>query len=120
MRKFTLLAALSAVFLVTALGCDPDKKLDPDKGCFSHAPLETISWAKAELAYFQRPKSGPLRVMVYSYKRDYYLVFENLSLSSPMSHIFDCSGNTISQRGIHYNDFTADAQELKVLLDEKY
>ena len=120
MKKFTLLAALSAVFLGTVLGCDADKKLDPDQGCFAQAPLETISWAKTELAYFQRPKSGPLRVIVYAYKNDPYLAFENLTLSSPMSHIFDCSGNTISQRGIHYNDFTADSQVVKVLLDEKY
>lgn len=61
MKRCTLLAALSAIFLVTALGCEADKKLDPDKGCFSNSPLETISWAKAELAYFQRPKSVAAR-----------------------------------------------------------
>ena len=120
MKKRLLFAALSAIFLCTALGCDPDKKLDPDQGCFSNAPLETISWAKAELAYFQRPKSGPLRVIVYAYRNNYYLAFENLTLSSPMSHIFGCSGQNIAQLGIRYNDFTADARVLKVILDERY
>lgn len=120
MKRCTLLAALSAVFLVTALGCEADKKLDPDKGCFSNSPLKTISWAQDQLASFQRPKSGPLRVVIYSYKKEYYLAFENPVLSSPMSYVFDCSGQNIAQKGIRYNDFTTDAQVLKVLLDEKY
>ncbi|MPR32616.1 hypothetical protein [Salmonirosea aquatica] len=120
MKKRMLLATLLAVFLFTAPGCETHKKQDPDQGCFAHAPLKTVPWAKAELANFQRPKSGRLRVVVYSYKNDYYLAFENLILSSPMSHIFDCSGKNIMQKGIPYNDFTADAQELKVLLDKLY
>jgi len=41
--------------------CKPDKDLDPDRGCFATTPLETISWAKDQLAYLQHPKSGPLR-----------------------------------------------------------
>lgn len=120
MKKSICFLFLTGIVLLLTTGCDSDKKLDPDQGCFSHSPLKTISWAKTELAYFQRPKSGPLRVVVYSYKKERFLAFENLTLSSPMSHIFDCSGNTTSQRGIHYNDFTTDAQALKVLLNEKY
>lgn len=120
MKRSTLLAAMSAVFLCTAISCDADKKLAPDQGCFAHAPLETISWAQDQLAYFQRPKSGPLRVVIYSYKKESYLAFENGFVSSPMSYIFDCSGQNIAQLGIRYNDFTADAQVLKILLDEKY
>ncbi|WP_373515115.1 hypothetical protein [Persicitalea sp.] len=116
MEKFTLLFVLSIVFLLTAVHCNPDK-LDPDKGCFANKPLETIPWAKDELASFQRPKSGPLWVTVYSYKREYFLAFENVFLSSPMSHIFDCSGKNISERNIRYNDFTAGRKKVRLLLE---
>lgn len=55
--------------------------------------------------------------MLYSYKKEYFLAFENGFLSSPMSHIFDCSGKNISERGIRYNNFTDNAKKLKVLLE---
>lgn len=111
---------MSAVFLFTAFNCNPDKKLNPDKGYFAKKPLETIPWAKDELARFQRLRSGPLQGTIFSFKQEYFLAFENPILSSPMSHIFDCSGKNISEREIHYNDFTKDAKKLKVLLEKTY
>jgi|GEM_PF-1681267 hypothetical protein len=60
--KSTILSTLIPVFLIFMMAsCKPDKDLDPDRGCFATTPLETISWAKDQLAYLQHPKSGPLR-----------------------------------------------------------
>jgi len=120
MKKITLLSVMSALFLLMASSCNPAGKTDPDLGCFADNPLETIPWTKDELANFQRPRSGLLSVVLYSYKREYFLAFENGFLSSPMSHIFDCSGKNISERCIRYNDFTDDAKKLKVLLEGGY
>lgn len=123
MRKITLLLALTVALISTAEKCGSTSEVNPEtekKGCFSDSPLERISWAKDQLQYFQKPKSGPLRVATYSYKGEDFLAFENPFVSSPMSYIFDCSGVSIGKRGINYNVFTNEAEEVKLLLEDKY
>ncbi|HEV7351238.1 hypothetical protein [Telluribacter sp.] len=119
MRKRILLAAFLLTLISTAQQCGigPDRLRD---GCFAGSPLETIPWAKDQLAGFQQPKSGPLRVVVYSYRNEQFLAFVNPILSSPMSYIFDCSGTSIAQRNINYNNFYDEAKKLKVLLEGTY
>jgi hypothetical protein len=107
----------STLLLLLLAGCDPER---PKPDCFADAPLETIPWAKDLLASFRQPRSGPLRVVVYAYRNEQFLAFENPVLSSPMSYIFDCSGTSIGQKNIHYNDFTREAKKLKVLHQGKY
>lgn len=123
MKKFTLLFALAIVFVSTAEQCGSKSDINPKgatTGCFANSPLENISWAKDQLISFQRPKSGPLRVVVFSYKNEDFLAFENGFISSPMSYIFDCSGVTIAKRGINYNTFYDKAKQRQVLLEGKY
>lgn len=124
MKVSTLLIMVLAIFLSSAERCSSREDVSPEKttatGCFSDAPLEKINWVKGQLAYFQRPKSGPLRVVVYSYKNEPFLAFENGFVSSPMSYIFDCSGATITKRGINYNAFYGEAKPVKVLLEGQY
>lgn len=119
MRKFISAIAIVSVILSSAATCNSRGDITPENtanaGCFADAPLEKISWAKDQLQYFQKSKSGPLRVVVYEYKRENFLAFENAFVSSPMSYIFDCSGLNISQRDIHYNLFMDNAKEVKTV-----
>ena len=106
-----------ASMLSTAETCKSEEDAGPEStGCFSDAPLENIPWAKDQLQIFQRPKSGPLRVAVYDYKGEKFMAFANAFVSCPMCYIFDCSGATITKRGIHYNAFMDEAVEVGVLL----
>jgi hypothetical protein len=111
MKKITLATMLMAFLLSSAGTCTSQEGPNPEgTGCFSNAPLENIAWAK----------SGPLQVSIYTYREENFLVFTNPSVSSPMSHIFDCSGANIGQRGINYNVFMDSAKEIALLLEGSY
>lgn len=123
MKKFTLLFALTTVLISTGEKCGSNADVEPKGttiGCFVDSPLENISWAKDQLAIFQQPKSGPLQVVVYSYKNEDFLAFEGGFVSSPMSYIFDCSGTTLGKRGINYNEFYNNNKKVKILLQGSY
>lgn len=123
MKKSVLIFALAIIVISTAEKCGSSSDVNPENattGCFANSPLENISWAKDQLAFFQQPKSGPLRVVVFSYKNEDFLAFEGGFVSSPMSYIFDCSGVTIVKRGINYNAFYDEAKQKQVLLEGKY
>ena len=121
MKKFTLAIALAVSILSSAETCTSQKEVSPEStGCFSNAPLENISWAKDQLQTFQRPKSGPLRVTVYTYKEEKFLVFTNAFVSCPACYIFDCSGANIGRRRINYNVFMDSAKEVAILLEGNY
>lgn len=96
------------------------KEYEIGESCFTKESLETVPWVKDQLAFFQVPKQGPLRVAVYQYRDEYYLAFENQSLSSPMSYIFNCDGKTIGEVSIHYNEFYGQNKLMTVLLEAKY
>lgn len=96
------------------------KEYDESEPCFSKESLETVPWIKAELAWFQQPKMGFLRVSVYRYRGDYYLAFENFLTSSPMSHIFNCSGQNFGELNINYNEFYDNIETMAILLEDKY
>lgn len=123
MKKSLLVFALTIIVISTAEKCGSNSDVNPENattGCFANSPLENISWAKDQLASFQRPKNGSLRVVVFSYENEDFLAFENGFISSPMSYIFDCSGITIAKRGINYNAFYNEANQKKLLLEGKY
>jgi hypothetical protein len=120
MKNHLLRTALAFSFLLLLNACNEKDRPGASGGCFNDSPLETIPWAKDQLALFQRPKSGPLQVSVYSYKNEVFLVFANAFDSGPTSHIFDCSGTTLGKRGIHYNEFFDEARLVKTLLTGTY
>ena len=123
MKKRTLAFAISIILISTAEMCGSDSDVNPEDGttgCFANSPLENISWAKDQLAFFQKPKSGPLKVVIYSYKSENFLAFENVFDNGPINHIYDCSGVTLGKRGINYNDFYNKNKLVKVLLKEAY
>ncbi len=123
MSRSALLIAILASFLSTAQMCSSKDDLSPEGvrlSCFSDKSLTDVSWQKDQLQFFQKPKSGPLKVVVYTYKNESFLAFENGFISSPMSYIFDCSGVTIIKRSINYNTFHSEAKQLKVLLEGSY
>lgn len=96
------------------------REYEATEACFTKEALETVPWIKDELAWFQQPKMGSLRVAVYSYKSDYYLAFENSFLSGPQSHIFNCTGQNLGDLQIHYNDFYDNGDLMAVLLTGNY
>lgn len=96
------------------------KEYEAAEPCFTKESLETVSWIKDELAWFQQPKMGSLRVAVYRYKSDYYLAFENSFLNGPVSHIFNCEGQNLGHLQIHYNDFYDNGDLMAVLLTDRY
>jgi len=123
MIKYIPAIAILVSFLVSAQMCTPKQELNPveiNTSCFTQESLKNVSWQKDQLTFFQQPKSGPLRVVVNYYNNEYFLTYENGYVSSPMSYIFDCSGNSLGKRGINYNVFTSGSKEVVTLLEGKY
>ncbi|WP_051041028.1 hypothetical protein [Fibrisoma limi] len=123
MKKYTLSIAILVGFLSTAQMCGTKDDVNPEvdsTSCFSDKSLTSVSWQKDQLTFFQQPKSGSLRVVVYTYKNESFLAFVNGFVSSPMNYIFDCSGRTLAQRGINYNVFSDGAKQVKLLLEGNY
>jgi hypothetical protein len=83
--------------------------------CFTKESLETVPWIADELKQFQVPKSGGYHVSVRIYHGQPFLAVGNPTLSSPMSHIFNCEGVSISDLGIHYNEFCDNSELVAVL-----
>ena len=123
MIKFTPIVALLTCFLSTAQTFGPRQDVNPveiNTSCFTQESLKNVAWQKDQLTYFQQPKSGPLRVVVNYYNNEYFLTYENGYVSSPISYIFDCSGNSLGKRGINYNLFISQLKEVVTLVEGKY
>lgn len=123
MRRYTLAIVVFICLVSTAQTCGSKEEVSPESSstsCFSKESLTTVTWQKDQLASWQRPKSGPLSVVVYSYKGENFLAFVNAFDNGPVSHIFDCSGITLGKRGINYNEFYSNNKEVKVLLEGIY
>lgn len=116
------LAVLILSVLLFGESCDQReiKEYEPGGSCFTKEFLENEPWVRAELAWFQQPKMGSLRVVVYRYKSDYYLAFENSLTSGPIGHIFNCSGQHLGELDINYNEFYDNNTLMTVLLDANY
>lgn len=117
-----LLAVLILSILLFGESCDQReiKEYDPSGSCFTKEFLENEPWVKDQLAFFQMPRQGALRVAVYRYRGQDFLAFENPSLSSPMSYIFSCEGKKIEELGIWYEEFYGGNELLAVVLEAKY
>lgn len=123
MKRFTPLVAILIGLLSTAETCHSKQDVSPEElatSCFSNESLTTVSWQKDQLAAFQQPRSGPLTVVIYAYKNEHFLAFENAFDSGPAGHIFDCSGVTLGKRAINYNEFYGSNKKVKVLLEGRY
>ncbi|MCF0069257.1 hypothetical protein LZD49_02160 [Dyadobacter sp. CY261] len=96
------------------------KENEASEPCFTKESLQTVPWIKDQLAWFQVPKEGALRVAVYRYRGQDFLAFENPSLSSPMSYIFNCAGKKIGELDINYNEFYDHVELTAILLEGKY
>lgn len=123
MTKFIPVIAILVSLLLSAQMCGSKEEVNPveiNTSCFTQESLKDVSWQKDQLTFFQQPKSGALRVVVNYYNNEYFLTYENPTVSSPMSYIFDCSGNSLGKRGINYNLFTSKSKEVVTLLEGKY
>lgn len=119
--RLVIILVFSCLFsLLSCEQAEPKADEIKSEGCFSKASLENTPWAKDQMTQFQRPKSGSLRVAVYSYKDEQYLVFTNGFVSSPASYIFNCSGVNLPALKIGYNQFMDHAKVVEVLLEATY
>jgi hypothetical protein len=121
-RAFKLLSLMIIPLMLIAGSCTETqiREYEATDLCFTKELLETVPWMKAELAWFQQPKMGFLRVSVYRYRGDYYLAFENFLTSSPISHIFNCSGQHLGELNINYNEFYENIETTAVFLEDNY
>lgn len=117
-----LLSFIMIAFLLIGGSCTETeiREYEAADSCFAKESLETVPWIKAELAWFQQPKMSFLSVVVFRYKGDYYLAFENPTLSGPASHIFNCTGQNLGDLQIHYNEFYDNSELMAVLLTGEY
>lgn len=116
------LSFIAIAFLLMGGSCtDAEiKEYEASEPCFTKASLETVPWIKDELVWFQQPKMSFLAVVVYRYKGEYYLAFENTTLSGPAGHIFNCAGQNLGDLQIQYNEFYDHAELMAILLHERY
>ncbi|MDI9879104.1 hypothetical protein [Flectobacillus longus] len=119
MKNYLRLASLLFIFSMNACTDDASNTLPTDT-CFKKDPIAELPWLKTVVTQFQQPKSGPLKVVLYVYKSEYYIAVNNPLVSSPGSYIFNCKGESIGKLNISYNQFTADALTEKVLLEGTY
>lgn len=117
-----LLTILILLVLFFGESCDQKEvtEYEPGSSCFTKEFLENEPWVRAELAWFQQPKMSFLSVVTYRYKGQYYLAFENPTLSGPAGHIFNCAGQNLGELQIQYNEFYDNAELMVVLLTGKY
>ena len=116
-KLFLLFCVVASISFVAS--CTNDS-IDPNN-CFSKSSLEDTPWVKEQLQHFQDPRSGPLMVGVYLYKGEYFIVFANPFMASPMNYIFDCSGDkSVDLNMGTYNQFYDQAKLIEVLLEETY
>ncbi len=114
---------LFVCLLAGGASCTQTELVDSEgnsKNCFSKSSLEDTPWVKKQLQSFQQPKSGPLRVITALFRNEYFIVFSNAAISSPISYVFDCSGNMIGKRVENTNEFFDNAKIVEVLLEENY
>jgi hypothetical protein len=119
-KRIATLVLLTSLLISGSCTQTEIKENGGSEPCFTKESLETVSWIKDELAWFQRPKMSFLRVAVYRYRADYYLAFENPTLSGPIGHIFNCAGQNLAVLDIGYNEFYDNGELMAVLLNEEY
>jgi len=121
-RAFRASSLIIIVLMLIAGSCTESeiREYEATEHCFTKESLETVPWIRDELAWFQQPKMSFLRVVVYRYRGEYFLAFENTTLSGPAGHIFNCAGQNLGDLQIHYNEFYDHAEQMAILLNEKY
>lgn len=103
--------------------CGTKEDVSPEgfsTSCFSKESLTTVAWQKDQLAFFQQPKSGMIRAVLYSYKNEDFLASESAWDNGLAGHIFDCSGTSLGKRGINYNEFYDINKKINVLVEGTY
>ncbi|MGX7686438.1 hypothetical protein ACWA1C_04675 [Flectobacillus roseus] len=119
MKNYLRLASLLFIFSMNACTDDTSHALPTDT-CFKKDAIAELPWLKSVVTDFQKPNSGPLEVVLYTYKNQYFIGVVNPLVSSPASYIYNCSGESIGKLNIGYNQFVAEARTIDVLLKGTY
>jgi hypothetical protein len=115
MKKLLSICLMS---ILTLISCDRSMESNEVIAqCYKENPIEELPWLKAAIQEFQKPKSGgPLRVSIRVFRNELFFVLANPAVSSPMSYIFNCHGETIDKLGIDYNLFYKESKQIQVIL----
>lgn len=113
----TLLSICMASILMLASCHTSVESNEVSAKCYKQNPIEELPWLKAAIQEFQKPKSGgPLRVSTRVFRNELFFVLANPAVSSPMSYIFNCQGETIDKLGIDYKLFYKESKQIQVIL----
>lgn len=119
LSRFRLLTTMLGILLLTVSCVDREvREYELGEPCFTKESLKSVPWIVNELKQYQVPKSGGYQVSIRIYHGQQFLSVENPLVSSPMSHIFNCEGVTISDLGINYNEFYENSELVAVLANE--
>lgn len=80
------------VFFVLATAC---KRPEVEKAGFLNESPGNEACLKHHLPHFQQPKTGPLRVVVYTYEGQPDPAFEKATLTSPVINVFNGVGGRL-------------------------
>ena len=127
-----LLCLLCLGFFLSISSCSVSESVTlPKVTCFNDnsSAIEQLPWLKTVVSEFQKPKSGPVQVVLYVYNHEYakdkfqleyFIGVYNSSISNPASYIYTCDGKTLGKASIDSSDFYAKATVVKVLFEGSY
>ncbi|NBB29223.1 hypothetical protein [Cellulophaga sp. BC115SP] len=127
-----LLCLVSLGFILSISSCSVEETVAlPENKCFNDdaSAIEQLPWLKTVVSEFQKPKSGPVQVVLYVYNHEYakdkfqleyFIGVYNSSIASTDSYIYTCAGKTIGEAAINAKDFYAKATVVKVLFEGSY
>lgn len=127
-----LLCLVSLGFILSISSCSVEETVAlPENKCFNDnsSAIEQLPWLKTVVSEFQKPKSGPVQVVLYVYNHEYakdkfqleyFIGVYNSSISNPASYIYTCDGKTLGKASIDSSDFYAKATVVKVLFEGSY
>ncbi len=122
---FYLLAVVLLLFGTAAcnsLEQDDERMKELLSACQTTDPMNELQWL-ADLDAKYEQQSHMYRIRVVEFEGNGFILLEDFLSSSPMSTIFDCTGQVAfdtTLSGVHYNDFMGGIQTVKVLRSKNW
>ncbi len=122
---FYLLVAVLALFGTAACNSieqDDERMKELLSACQTTDPMTELQWL-ADLDAKYEQQSHMYRIRVVEFEGNSYILFDDWLSSSPMSNIFECTGENAfntTLAGVHYNDLMKGIQTVKVLKSKNW
>ena len=118
----TLLLSILWLQGCSSIEQDDERMRELLSSCNTTDPMKELGWL-ADLDQRYEKQSHRYQIRVVEYNNEGYILLEDFVSSSPMSTIFDCSGEiafNTSLAGVHYNDFMKQIKTVKVLKSKNW